>query len=104
MLFARHPEISADEIRIRIEPDEDIARGGPSSAAAGTAEAEAQPEPIQLFLHVNYTSGYPDEIPKMTLEGAEEEVDEESREQMLTELKGVVSALSSRRSSRAARS
>ncbi len=89
--LSRSTEISPTELRIRIEPEED-AIPGVGTAAPGAADEEAEPvEPIKLFLHVTYTPAYPDEPPEMILEGEDEQVDPESREGMLQELKDLVS-------------
>lgn len=65
-------KVSAEELRIRIEPEEDVL---PLLFSIGVELGETpkesieagSPSPIQLSLHINYTKDYPDTPPHMSI-------------------------------------
>lgn len=65
-------KVSSEELRIRIEPEEDVL---PLLFSIGLELGEApkesleneSPSPIQLSLHIKYTSDYPDAPPDMSI-------------------------------------
>ncbi|PWZ00518.1 RWD-domain-containing protein [Testicularia cyperi] len=66
-------KISQEELRIRVEPEEEVL---PLLFALGVAPGEiptesveeGSPSPIELSLHINYTPEYPDAPPGMSIE------------------------------------
>lgn len=64
-------EVSPEELRIRIEPEEDVL---PAVLALGLPPGETppvldedEPKPVELTLRVRYTADYPDEPPQMQI-------------------------------------
>ena len=63
----------------------------PSVGKDQDEEEDEEQEQISLFLTVKFTESYPDQAPEMTISGAEEEISEKDRIDMLVELQTVVS-------------
>ncbi|KAN0066398.1 Protein gir2 [Thecaphora frezii] len=64
-------EISAEELRIRIEPEEDVVPailsvGVPVGETAPELE-EGAPKPVELSLRIRYTADYPDQPPDIRI-------------------------------------
>ncbi|CBQ71954.1 conserved hypothetical protein [Sporisorium reilianum SRZ2] len=65
-------KISPEELRIRIEPEEDVlpllfSIGLEPGQAPTESVEEGSPSPIVLSLHIQYTSEYPDAPPNMSI-------------------------------------
>jgi RWD domain len=85
--------LSEKEIRIDIRPD-DVEHGEESRTFIdANAKFHLNAPLVDLSLTVYYTDDYPDELPKLSLEPLEGEVDEEEIDGLLDSARAVVSIL-----------